>query len=107
MGRGRRGAKPQQLHHHERHNSNLQHNRIPIYGSGMARKTVLMALVGMHVVGSTAGHPEMIWATFEHKNNAPNSSYTYLSTSGVKTVNPDFSTAYLFCAANPTISQLK
>lgn len=70
------------------------------------QKTVLMALVGMHVVGSVAGHPEMIWATFEHKNNAPNSSYTYVSTSGVKTVNPDFSTAYLFCAANPTISLL-
>jgi hypothetical protein len=32
-------------------------------------------------VGSTAGHPEMVWSTFEHKNNAPNLSYTYLDTS--------------------------
>ena len=70
------------------------------------QKTVPMALVGMHVVGSTAGHPEMIWATFEHKNNAPNASYTYTSTSGVKTVNPDFSGAWLFCAANPDLNHL-
>lgn len=31
----------------------------------------LMALVGFHVVGRVEGHPEMIWATFEHKDNAP------------------------------------
>jgi hypothetical protein len=43
-------------------------------------KTVRVALVGMHVVGSVAGHPEMIWSTFEHKNNAPMASYTYLNT---------------------------
>ncbi len=30
-----------------------------------------MALVGIHVVGSVQGHPEMIWATFEHKDNTP------------------------------------
>jgi hypothetical protein len=35
-------------------------------------KTAELALVGMHVVGSVAGHPEMIWSTFEHINNAPN-----------------------------------
>jgi hypothetical protein len=70
------------------------------------QKTALMALVGMHVVGSTAGHPEMIWATFDHKDNAPSGTYTYLSTSGVKRVDPDFSQDYLFCAANPDTSQL-
>jgi hypothetical protein len=72
------------------------------------QKTVQMALVGMHVVGSTAGHPEMIWATFEHKNNAPNATYTYDSTSSTTpvTVNPDFSAAYLFCASNPDINHL-
>jgi hypothetical protein len=69
-------------------------------------KTVKMALVGMHVVGSTAGHPEMIWATFEHKNNAPNAPYHYVSTSGTQLVNPDFSTAFLFCAANPDQTHL-
>jgi hypothetical protein len=36
-----------------------------------------MALVGMHIVGSTKGHPEMIWATFEHICNTPNATYGY------------------------------
>jgi hypothetical protein len=70
------------------------------------QKTVLLALVGIHVVGSTAGHPEMIWSTFEHKANTPNDTYEYVSTSGTKTVNPDFSLAYLFCAANPDPTHL-
>lgn len=30
-----------------------------------------VALVGMHVVFVVQGHPEFIWATFEHNNNAP------------------------------------
>ena len=30
-----------------------------------------MALVGLHVVGVVQDHPEFIWATFEHKDNAP------------------------------------
>jgi hypothetical protein len=51
----------------------------------------------------------MIWATFEHESNAPNATYDYDSTSifqPVKTVNPNFTAAYLFCAANPNTSQL-
>jgi hypothetical protein len=40
-------------------------------------KTVRLALVGMHVVGSARNHPEMIWATFEHFRNAPNAQYAY------------------------------
>jgi len=40
-------------------------------------KGVTLALVGFHVVGSVKGHPEMIWATFEHMDNAPNGDYTY------------------------------
>jgi len=31
-----------------------------------------MALTGMHVVGVVQNHPEFIWATFEHKDLAPN-----------------------------------
>ncbi|WP_278404098.1 hypothetical protein [Pseudoalteromonas ruthenica] len=31
-----------------------------------------LALVGFHIAGVVKGHPEMIWATFEHKDNAPN-----------------------------------
>jgi len=30
-----------------------------------------VALVGLHVVGAVQGHSEFIWATFEHKKNAP------------------------------------
>jgi len=33
---------------------------------------VTVALVGFHIGGIVNGHPEMIWATFEHKDNAPN-----------------------------------
>lgn len=41
-----------------------------------------LAMVGMHIVGSTSGHPEMVWATFEHKNVAPNLSYQYMDDNG-------------------------
>jgi hypothetical protein len=40
-----------------------------------ASVTKTLALVGMHVVGSVQGHRELVWATFEHKNNAPDNSY--------------------------------
>ena len=33
---------------------------------------VTLALVGFHIAGVVQGHPEMIWATFEHNANAPN-----------------------------------
>jgi hypothetical protein len=46
------------------------------------QQTVQLALVGIHVVGSVAGHPEMIWATFEHRDNAPAATYSYINTSG-------------------------
>lgn len=36
------------------------------------KKQVTVALLGMHVVGVVKNHPEFIWATFEHKNMAPN-----------------------------------
>ncbi len=51
----------------------------PVAGPG-GSKTVLMAMLGMHVVGSTKGHPEMIWATFEHDGNAPDNCYSYINT---------------------------
>jgi hypothetical protein len=43
-------------------------------------KQAQLALVGMHIVGSAAGHPEMIWATFEHIGNAPVAPYPYNDT---------------------------
>lgn len=45
-------------------------------------KTALMAMVGIHIVGSVKDHPEMVWATFEHIDNAPQNGYVYLSKSG-------------------------
>ena len=35
-------------------------------------RDVTLALVGFHIAGVVNGHPEMIWATFEHVKNAPN-----------------------------------
>jgi len=63
-------------------------------------KTATVALVGMHVVGSTTGHPEMIWATFEHLGNAPDDAYSYRNSIG-GTTNVPQSTAgsWLFTSA--------
>ncbi len=45
-----------------------------------------LALVGMHVVGTVKGHPEMIWSTFEHVDNVPNNAYIYnISATNTKT----------------------
>lgn len=38
---------------------------------GASDKVVTLGLVGFHLVNWTSAHPEMIWATFEHKTNAP------------------------------------
>jgi hypothetical protein len=45
-------------------------------------KQAKLALVGIHIAGSTLGHSEMLWATFEHVNNAPNPQYTFTTTTG-------------------------
>lgn len=65
------------------------------------KQTIKLAMVGMHVVGSTRGHPEMIWGTFEHITNTPNSAYSYTNTANA-TVNVPQTTAgnWLFCANN-------
>ena len=44
-----------------------------------------MALVGMHVVGTVPDHPEFIWATFEHVDNAPACAATPASTTNPAT----------------------
>jgi mono/diheme cytochrome c family protein len=64
------------------------------------QKTVQLALLGMHVVGSTKGHPEMIWATFEHFGNTPNAAYSYNATSGTnpKNVPQNTTGTWLFSA---------
>jgi hypothetical protein len=59
-----------------------------------------LALTGMHVVGSVNGHPEMIWATFEHSGNAPDEAYQYLTASGgTNTVSRSTAGNWLFTAS--------
>lgn len=66
-------------------------------------KTTTLAMVGMHVVGSTAGHPEMIWATFEHIGNTPLANYSYINSNGVQTsVAQTTAGTWLFSATNST-----
>lgn len=68
------------------------------------QRTAKLALVGMHIVGSVAGHPEMIWATFEHEKNTPNTAYSYVDkNNNVKQVPADTGKGWLFNAnANDT-----
>lgn len=66
-------------------------------------KAVTLALVGMHVVGSAKGHPEMIWATFEHITNAPNAAYTYTNSANKTVTVPQNSGGkWLFAAPTAT-----
>jgi hypothetical protein len=70
---------------------------VPVYKKVQGQAWVLsgsrlakLALLGAHVVGSVAHHPEMVWATFEHQDNASNAAYQYLDTKrNVKTVPQD------------------
>lgn len=62
------------------------------------QQTVELALVGMHVVGSTLNHPELVWATFEHGGNTPLATYSYNSTTGPQTVSQNPSGTWLFSA---------
>jgi hypothetical protein len=91
---------------------------VPTYNTSNAnkwtangQKTVELALVGMHVVGSVKGHPEMIWATFEHSGNTPNAGpYQYFSCPPpcagggpitTKTVQQSTTGSWLFAKTNP------
>jgi len=40
--------------------------------AGLPNNPVTLGLVGLHLVINTQLHPEFVWATFEHVNNAPN-----------------------------------
>lgn len=58
-----------------------------IWNNTGTTKKIKLALMGMHVVGSVKGHPEMVWATFEHQSNSPNLAYNYIDKNGkTKTV---------------------
>ena len=60
---------------------------------GTFENNVTLALVGYHIVGSVTGHPEMVWATFEHNSNVPDVNYYYVNGNGEtvekKTFGPD------------------
>ena len=67
--------------------------------TGMGPMT--LALIGIHVVGSANGHPELLWATFEHFGNTPNGTYQYLNTNQQPvTVNQSTAGTWLFSPAN-------
>ncbi len=76
------------------------------------QQTIKLALVGMHVVGSANGHPEMIWSTFEHVANAPAATYSYINSSNATvTVNQNLanlpviggtSVPWVFCSPSAT-----
>jgi hypothetical protein len=67
-------------------------------------KTTTLAMVGMHVVGSTKGHPEMLWGTFEHVSNGPLQSYSYSKTpSGTGSISDGpYNADWLFSANGST-----
>jgi hypothetical protein len=60
------------------------------------KKTIKVVMIGMHVVGGTNQHTEMVWATFEHLGNAPDAAYDYMSTSGAKHVAQNTNGSWLF-----------
>lgn len=64
-----------------------------------------LALVGMHVVGSMKGHPEMVWSTFEQLNNTPNPKFSFTNNSGgITTVAADTNADdWLFCKSGATV----
>jgi hypothetical protein len=66
-------------------------------------QTIELAMVGMHVVGSTKGHPELLWGTFEHVSNDPAAAYDYRNTSGTNTNVPQNTTGdWVFCSDGAT-----
>lgn len=80
---------------------------VPVYNTSSSTswpqtttKPVTLALLGVHVVGTSNGHPEMIWSTFEHFNNTPNGTYQYVNTGGATTtVNQNTSGSWLLTAS--------
>jgi hypothetical protein len=75
---------------------------IPAGGGKSTTKEVTLGLVGFHLVNWTPTHPEMIWATFEHKSNAPLCSGASTPPAGGWSLTSDAAAACL--AANPSPS---
>jgi hypothetical protein len=57
-----------------------------------------LGLVGMHVVGSVTGHPEMLWSTFERRGNTPFAAYSYINSANATVSVPQGGNGpWLFC----------
>lgn len=48
---------------------------IPATIPAISKQPLTLGLVGVHLVINTANHPEFVWATFEHKSNAPDCTH--------------------------------
>lgn len=68
-----------------------------------------LGLIGYHLVRGTAQHPELVWASFEHKNNAPNcvdpasapaGGWSFLSASCEACLNDASDSCFSACAYN-------
>lgn len=76
---------------------------VPVYNTSSATswtqtstQPATLALIGVHVVGTSNNHAEMIWSTFEHFNNTPNATYQYTNSAGATvTVNHNTSGSWL------------
>jgi hypothetical protein len=64
--------------------------------------TVNLVMLDLHVVGSANSHGEMVWSTFEHVGNAPNATYAYNSTAGLKTIAQNTNGTWLFTPSGST-----
>lgn len=70
-------------------------------------RNVTLALVGFHIGGRVNNHPEMIWATFEHIDNAPNVPPNLQPSDPVSNMDWTFfkaGTPYRNCNLNPANS---
>lgn len=56
-----------------------QNGKLQLTWDGETTVTRRLAMVGIHVTGTVAGHPEMVWATFESVFNTPDNTYSYIN----------------------------
>ncbi|MDV7338937.1 mannan-binding lectin [Terasakiella sp. A23] len=72
-----------------------------------------LGLIGMHIAIATKDHPEFVWASFEHDNNAPNCSETtdkawsFTSQTCAKTLPGGFKSLTSACPFNETMDKNK
>jgi len=63
-------------------------------------KTVRLAMVGLHIVAPVQGHPEMVWASFEHISNSAEATYFYTETGGTTTGSVAYDSAGIWLYLN-------